>query len=194
MTTKETIYKKPRIQKFTGKFKEIDGGGTILHTKTIQSIRDPNCLAIYTYLSSKPPEWAINIKEIMSHFIKMGRDKAYKALNDLCLIGLLERKELRMDKGKFKEYIYYLYLEPLPENQEAGNPLPGLPFPGLPLPENQETYKSKSFCIENIDSKKGLIKTPSVFDRQEYSYYESEGKKIPENLLYVKEWAKLMEK
>ena len=126
MSSKETTYKKPRIEKFKGKFKEIDGGGTILFTKTIQSIRNPNDLAIYVYLASKPDEWNVNIKELMTHFIKMGRDKVYKCLNDLCLIGLMERKEKRNKSGKFLEYQYFLYLKPVPCFQELNKPLPDL--------------------------------------------------------------------
>jgi hypothetical protein len=100
------------IEKFQGDFKGVNGGCTINYSKTIQSLRDPICLAVYTYLSSQPPEWEINVKNIQSHF-GMGRNKAYKALNDLMLIGLIHRKEFR-EQGKFSEYAYYLYLEPLP--------------------------------------------------------------------------------
>ncbi len=171
MPNKNSIYKKPRIQKFKGKFKEIDGGGTILFTKTIQSITDPNCLAIYAYLASKPPEWNINVKEIMNHFIKMGRDKVRKALNDLCLIGLLERKELRTDGGSFKEYQYYLYLEPLPENQVADSPLPDLPAPVLPSPANQGPYKEK-MGREIRESKKDFSKTHKLNLKEQDKIYE----------------------
>ena len=188
MSSKETTYKKPRIEKFKGKFKEIDGGGTILFTKTIQSIRNPNDLAIYVYLASKPDEWNVNIKELMTHFIKMGRDKVYKCLNDLCLIGLMERKEKRNKSGKFLEYQYFLYLKPVPCFQELNKPLPDLPDPGLPLPENTDTYKTKRSCIKNIESKKGLIKTPTQEDKQQYHYHLSKGESIPKEYLHVKQW------
>ena len=116
MSTKYSTFKKSRIQKFKGKFKEIKGGGTILFTKTIQSITDPECLAVYVYLASKPPEWNANVKELMEHFPKMGRDKVRKCLSDLCLIGLLKRVQTRDEHGKMGEYDYYLHLEPAPEN------------------------------------------------------------------------------
>lgn len=118
MANKEATYKKPNIQKFKGKFKEIKGGGTILFTRTLQSIRNPDNLAVYVYLSSKPPEWKINVKELMDHFVKMGRDKIRKCLNDLCMMGLLDRKEIRNESGEFmtNKYEYFLYLEPRTEN------------------------------------------------------------------------------
>lgn len=169
MITKDTIYKKPLIQKFKGNFKQINGGGTILFTKTIQSITNSTCLAIYVYLASKPPEWRINIKEIVSHFYDLGRNVVYRGINDLCAMGLLERKEVRTDKGKFKEYVYYLHLDPLPQIREMDYPLPGLPQADNPLPEIGETYKEKNKSLKRKESKKGLLKKPSQSDFQEYA-------------------------
>lgn len=116
MCTKETTFKKTRIQKFKGKFKEIKGGGTILFTKTIQSITNPDLLAVYVYLASKPPEWNANVNELSLHFKKMGRDKIRKCLSDLCMIGLLKRVTARDERGIILGYDYYLYLHPAPEN------------------------------------------------------------------------------
>lgn len=161
MSNNETTYKKPRIEKFKGKFKEIDGGGTILFTKTIQSIKNPNNLAVYVYLASKPPEWNVNVKELMSHFTHMGRDKIRKCLNDLSMMGLVERKEIRNETGTFSssKYNYYIYLSPQPCFKAMDEPAPDLPAPDLPAPENQGIYKEKSSCIKNIDNKKGFSKT-----------------------------------
>jgi len=109
MSTKE---QKHFIEKFQGEFKDVAGGCTINHSKTIQLLKDPICLAVYVYLSSQSSEWEINPKNIQSHF-GIGRNKAYKALSDLSLIGLIHREKIR-DKGKFADYEYYLYLEPCP--------------------------------------------------------------------------------
>lgn len=103
--------KEKRIQKFKGDLSEVDGGGTILFTKIIQLIQDSNTLGVYCYLASKPDEWEINPKEIINHFSNLGRDKVYQILSDLCRLRLVVRKEIR-SKGKFVEFVYYLYLAP----------------------------------------------------------------------------------
>ena len=162
------------IEKFRGDFKTVDGGCTVNHTKTIQNIRNPINLAVYVYLSSKPEEWQANVKDIMAHFA-IGRDRVYKALNDLCMMKLLSRVETR-SKGQFLEYQYYLHLSPLPENQEMvqplpEKPLPEKPLPGLPLPENQEAYKEEKFCIKRIESKKRDFIFLSKEKEQKYREY-----------------------
>jgi predicted transcriptional regulator len=188
MSTKDATYKIPRIQKFKGKFNEVDGGVTTLFTKTIQSITDTDCLAIYVYLSSKPANWKINVEEINSHFVNVGRDKVRKCLNDLCLIGVLKRKKTRTDKGVFMEDVFYLYLSPAPENQVVDHPAPRNPAPANPALDNQGPYKEEIVCIERKECKKALIKTPSQEHYQDYEYFKNNRLAIPEKLLYVKEW------
>jgi len=154
------IKKSTFIEKFKGDFNKVDGGCTVIHTKSAQLITDFFLLGIYTYLASKPPEWKINVRELMAHG-KCGRDKTRKALSDLCMIGLLERKDIR-DKGMFVDYEYYLYLSPEPENQSSVQPEPEKPGPGSPEPENQGTYKEeilKPYKEENIKKDLSLTKT-----------------------------------
>jgi len=154
------IKKSTFIEKFKGDFNKVDGGCTVIHTKSAQLITDFFLLGIYTYLASKPPEWKINVRELMAHG-KCGRDKTRKALSDLCMIGLLERKDIR-DKGMFVDYEYYLYLSPEPENQSSVQPEPEKPGPGSPEPENQGTYKEeilKPYKEENIKKYLSLTQT-----------------------------------
>lgn len=106
--------KKRLIEKFKGKFDEIDGGCTVIYTKSLQLIKNTDNLAIYTYLCSKPQDWIINAEEISSHF-NIGIKKVYRALKDLIMIGLIEKTEIR-EKGKFVKHIYYLNLSPLGRN------------------------------------------------------------------------------
>lgn len=108
-TTKKTL-----IEKFSGKFDEIKGGCTVIHTQSLQLINNIENLAIYTYLCSKPQDWIINAEEISRHF-SIGIKKVYKALKDLIMIGLIEKTEIR-EKGKFIKHIYYLNLSPLGRN------------------------------------------------------------------------------
>lgn len=112
MAKTESIYKKSYIEKFKGNFTKVDGGCTVIPTKTLQLVKNPWNLSLYCYLASKPPEWHINPKEIKSHF-DVGINKVWKGLNDLIMIGLIERIEVR-EKGKYVKFEYYLYLEPKP--------------------------------------------------------------------------------
>jgi len=178
-------HKKKFIQKFKGKFKDIKGGGTILFTNTIQSITDPTCLAVYVYLASKPPEWEVNVKELMRHFKKLGRNKAYQVLNDLCMIGVIHRKEVR-ESGKFSDYEYYLYLEPITGFREPVPPITGLRDTAKRDTVNRYTYKEeipqkekkekklspvdKSTPTPNPTPANNKHKKPTVFDRQQFAH------------------------
>jgi len=170
--------KKQHIEKLSVKFNEIQGGCTANHTKTIQSIRNPDELAIYVYLSSKPPEWNVNVKELMDHF-GIGRDRVYKALKNLQMRRLILRKEIR-EKGKFIEFEYYLFLSPFPENKEVDEPFPDLPEAAKPEAVNQEAYKEEKLPYKEKNIKKvahanSTPKTskhpkPTQFDLQEYAH------------------------
>ena len=111
------------IEKFSGKFSKEDGGCTIVINETINSIRNDSALALYTYLSCRPNDWKLNIKQLMEHF-EWGENKAYKTIKYLIKNLLLKKTEHRI-KGKFVEHEYMLMLrayEPLDENhQVAGN-------------------------------------------------------------------------
>ncbi len=105
------------IEKFKGKFDEVEGGCTVIHTKSIQLLNKIENLSVYTYLCSKPQNWIINAEEISKHF-NLGIKKVYKALKDLILIGLIEKIEIR-EKGQFVKHLYRLYLSPLGQNDQV---------------------------------------------------------------------------
>lgn len=122
------------IEKFEGIFTKEDSGVSILINSTINLIKNPETLGLYCYLASKPNDWKINARQLMSHF-EVGRDKIYKMINNLMELNLLSRTELRT-KGKFTEYHYHLYLRPF-------QPCPEKPYTDLPDTVNQDTYKTK---------------------------------------------------
>lgn len=166
--------KKSYIEKFKGDFKKIPGGCTVIHTQSAQLIKNGFNLGAYVYICSKPAEWKINIKELMSHF-DVGKDKIYKSISDLCLMNLIKRKEIRSKNGRFLKFEYYLYLSPQPENpvavyplpdfQEVEHPLPENPETEKPDAENQSTYKEKKYLYKKKREKKDLSllnpKTPT---------------------------------
>jgi len=125
------------IEKFTGQFKNEANGVTVLINSTIQRITNAEALGLYVYLSSKPDDWKIHYKEIMAHF-NIGRNKAYSLLESLMELGLLSRHEIR-EKGRFKEYLYMLYLKP----NCTSSPCVNLRDAVNPHAVNQHTYKEK---------------------------------------------------
>lgn len=106
--------KKCLIEKFKGNFDKIDGGCTVVYTKSLQLIKNTDNLAIYVYLCSKPQDWIINAEEVSKHF-NIGIKKVYRAFKDLIMIGLIEKTEIR-EKGKFVKHVYYLNSSPLGRN------------------------------------------------------------------------------
>lgn len=104
-------HKKQHIEKFKGKFEDIQGGCTVSINKTIQSIRDLEILGIYIYLSSQPPEWEISAQQLANHF-DIGINKSRRILTQLVDLGLLERIPIK-EKGKFIKHEHNLLLKPL---------------------------------------------------------------------------------
>ncbi len=188
MASKESIYQKPRIEKFKGDFNKVNGGCTINHTKTIQLITNPINLAVYTYLSSMPETWKVNAKQLSKHF-GIGIKRIYKTLNDLIMIGLIERIEIR-EKGQFLDYEYYIYLEPInispnSQNEQSVSPSGQKPLVGEPNGQNGITYKEnkihykekkekKSLSLKSkpqppVTREQGSFHTPTQFDKQEHA-------------------------
>jgi len=153
-----SIKKSTFIEKFKGDFNKVDGGCTVIHTKSAQLIKNPFNLGIYTYLASKPETWNVNPKELSTHF-EVGIKKIYKALSDLIMIGLMERKEYR-EKGRFVDYEYYLYLSPNGQNGVSdSSPNGQKPLGGEPNGQNGCTYKEEILTLERIEEEKDLSLT-----------------------------------
>lgn len=195
--------KKQHIEKFKGKFESIQGGCTVLINKTIQSINDVKMLGIYTYLSSQPPEWEISAQQLANHF-NIGINKARKILTSLVDMGLLERIAIK-EKGKFIKHEHNLYLKPLHGNREVEEIQSGIGSTEVihkPLHENRETKTVKrkrcpNKTITSLENKEyksidnsSNPKPPTQTDFQELQWYLDRPQfKIPENLIWIKEWS-----
>lgn len=183
MSNKNAIPLKPiYIEKFKGNFKKEKGGCTVSLNETTQSIRNPFEYAIYHYLLSKPPEWKVNVKELMNHF-NLGKNKVYFCLNNLMLRNLVKKIEIR-EKGKFVDLIYYLYLKPFPEFGETVQPFPRLSEAAEPEAVNGETYKEKKTSLERKEDKKYFAHATSRSTPKEVS--KDTAKHIAELLSIVK--------
>lgn len=153
----QSTNKKQHIEKFKGKFEDIQGGCTVIINKTIQSIRDLEVLGVCVYLTSQPPEWEISAQQLANHF-DIGINKSRRILTKLVDIGLLERISIK-EKGKFIKHEYNLRLKPSHEFSEVatGHEQRGLlPLHGFREVENREmvTVKRKQWPNKTITSLK----------------------------------------
>jgi len=133
------------IEKFTGQFKNEANGVTILINSTIEAIKDVEALGLYVYLCSKPDAWKIHYREIMRHF-NIGKEKAYRLLNTLMDVNVLTRIEIR-EKGKFKEFLYMLYLRPV---------CAPTPFPDFPEAAKPEAVFQDAYITKNLKNKESI--------------------------------------
>lgn len=156
------------IEKYVGKFSKEDSGCTIVINKTINSIRNDSALAMYIYLSCRPNDWDLNIKQLKEHFT-WGKDKTYKSLTELQRLCLLRKIEHR-EKGVFVKHEYILMLRPfspLPENKEVvetpeergSQPLPCSPEV-VPTGSGKTRTLNKQRVIQNKEVKINKEKPP----------------------------------
>jgi hypothetical protein len=98
------------------------------------------------WLLSHAPHWKVIVSVIMKN-MGWGRDKTYKILNRLILIGYVERHQDRDDRnGSFGEVVYTVRDQPVVDT----------PLPETPFPENGKAAKER-----NIKNKKAPP-TPST--------------------------------
>ena len=103
---------------------------TIIPNKTIQSEDlTLEALGLLIYLLSKPEGWIVRAKDVQNRF-GIGRDKAYRIINELIEKCYLERHEVRDEQGKFlaAEFVIFdtsdrvrVTENPLPENPHTEN-------------------------------------------------------------------------
>ena len=108
---------------------------------------------LLVYLLAKPNNWQVKISDIRSSG-GIGRDLAYKLLDELKVAGYIEIEKKRTAPGTFASHNYVVYDNaipgnlPLPENAEVAaprteypevvNPVPCLPDTDEPYPVNTD--------------------------------------------------------
>lgn len=80
---------------------------TILMNYVLQNLNHIDALGLWTYLSSLPPDWGINKKQIMNHF-KKGRDFIDRLFKILSENKLIEIVQLKGDGQKFSKNLMKL--------------------------------------------------------------------------------------
>ncbi len=83
----------------------------MLSREVVQSINNPDALAIWCYLQSKPQNWVVLEDEVRFHF-DMGRSKYLKAMKCLRGSGLYKVVRLKDDRNKFCSNVFHIYAFP----------------------------------------------------------------------------------
>ena len=80
----------------------------MLSREVVQAIDNPDALAIWCYLQSKPQNWIVLEDQVRSHF-DMGRSKYLKAMKCLRMAGLYRVVRLKDDKHRFSSNEFHIY-------------------------------------------------------------------------------------
>jgi len=125
-----------------------DNPYVMVKRSTAQHAKLPaRALGLLVYLMSKPNDWEPTIPDICRRFPDIGKNQAYKIINeDLMRLGYARRVEERKN-GRFLRWVIEIYEEPFPGFGEMENPenqtepVPGFGDGGassrLPVPENR---------------------------------------------------------
>jgi len=80
----------------------------MLSREVVQAIDNPDALAIWCYLQSKPQNWIVLEDQVRSHF-NIGRLKYLKAMRCLRTAGLYRVVRLKDDKSRFCSNEFHIY-------------------------------------------------------------------------------------
>ena len=80
----------------------------MLSREVVQTIDNPDALAIWCYLQSKPQNWIVLEDQVRSHF-NIGRLKYLKAMRCLRMAGLYRVVRLKDDKSRFCSNEFHIY-------------------------------------------------------------------------------------
>ncbi len=117
-----------------------------------------DCLAVLTYVYSKPEDWIVRVSDLRRRF-GLGRNKAYEVLNSLIERGYAKRYQLRGEHGEFGEWV-----TEISDNSIFIKEVDQQPLPGLRDPVNQhytkETHLQNKDLIEKKEEYKRAIDLP----------------------------------
>ena len=80
----------------------------MLSREVVQAIDNPDALAIWCYLQSKPQNWIVLEDQVRTHF-NIGRLKYLKAMRCLRVAGLYRVVRLKDDKSRFCSNEFHIY-------------------------------------------------------------------------------------
>ena len=89
----------------------------MLSREVVQSIDNPDALAIWCYLQSKPQNWIV-LEDQVRYKFNMGRSKYLKAMKCLRDAGLYKVIRLKDDQNRFSSNEFHIYAFPYMRNSE----------------------------------------------------------------------------
>ena len=90
---------------------------TAVGNKVVELIRNPDALAIWTYLQTRAPGWKVIGSHLQDHF-DMGRIRYRKAMKDLADLGLLTRVPVRDESGHMAGTRIVVHYQPKGSNPD----------------------------------------------------------------------------
>lgn len=98
-------------------------------------------LGVLIYLMSKPNDWEPTIPDICRRFPDIGKNQAYKIINEIFIPLGYARRIPERKNGKISRWVTEIYEEPVPDFGEVENP----ENQTEPVPENGEVETSSRF-------------------------------------------------
>lgn len=113
---------------------------------------------LWIYLIGRPDNWQVSVTHLSSIYEGRGggRDAIYNCLDELIKFGYARRTELR-EKGKFKQYDFFVYEHPslLMPSSGTFEPLTDLPYTAQPY--TAQPTQTMTDVLTNTDMSKGNV-------------------------------------
>ena len=129
--------------------------------EAVQSLKNPDALAIWAYLQSQSDDWSVVEKNIREHF-NLGRSRYLSAMKELREAGLYEVIRHKDENNNFTGSHFHIYASPQVRNST--------------LMENDTYIKEKEITKEKENNKKKESYPAFVkdeFDKKIFDYRKS---------------------
>jgi hypothetical protein len=152
---------------------------------------------VLAYVLMKPDDWELQITDVMREG-NIGRDKAYRILDELIRAGYAERLDGRDEDGKFGHNFIVIHEQPCTENPDTVKPDTEEPYPenpdhtnkGIPLKREKKLKKEVSDACASKPAHHPLVQAYRDF----YQQYPSKAQMrlIMESDPPIAEWVRAM--
>ena len=130
---------------------------TTLLNSTVELIKSPDALAIYTYLQTKNERWIVRREDVMERF-GIGKHRYTEAMQHLRSLGLVERIVTRDEKGQVTDNQLIIHYQPPEDHRMPYHPDTG----SIGKPDDLDSGESghletdQSFNNESIDTNNSI--------------------------------------
>jgi hypothetical protein len=131
----------------------------MLSREVVQSIDNPDALAIWCYLQSKPQNWVVLEDQIRYHF-DIGRSKYLQAMKCLRELGLYKVIRIKDEQNRFVSNEFHIYPFPYLRDSEHTEMHTDIKEKEIPKekekvsPEEKELFEK--FRVRYLGKKRGL--------------------------------------